>query len=259
MNRGSDDPKVDMMTAYQARAQALADKVTQEWRAVHVDDVRGLADAVHAALVDEANLELRQLLAQVSGQLELASMRAARGQPGMTPERIDALSRAMDRASLLLDVYMDRSVAAKLAIRIDAETFDLAGALRAHLQAHGLLERVSATLTETVVVGDRAKLLDAIGHLITRFHFAARPQERVLVQCIVADGRVEGFVGLSPSHVRPEQLMDEMRLPLAIEDVDIDIGYTRAIIERHAGTFFVATAGEHSAGFGFHLPVLGVR
>lgn len=245
------------MIGYQQRAQALAEKITAEWQHVHADDVRGLTDAVHRALVDEANLELRQIFAQVYGQLELAQARAARGQPALGTEKIAGLLSAVERASTLMDVYMDRSAAAKMVIRIDAEEFDLADALGRYVELQGIRDHVDAALLPAPVIADRAKLLDALGHLVTRFHFAAGKHERVLLQCAVVDGRIEGFVGLSPTSIGPEQLMDEMRIPLAIEDVGIDVSYARAILERHGGALFVATAGESSAGFGFHLPVRG--
>lgn len=245
------------MIAYQERALALAERVTQEWQMVHADDVRGLTDAVHRALIDEANLELRQVLAQLSGQLELAQGRLAKGQPAMTPEKIQNLLGAVDRASSLMEVFMDRASAAKMVIRIDATSFDLAEAFTTYLDANGMSGGVDANLHACEVVADREKLLDALGHLITRFYFAARPHERVMVQCAIVEGRVEGFIGMSPSHLEPEQLMEEMRIPLAIEDIGIDVSYARAIVERHGGVLFVATAGEHSAGFGFHLPIMG--
>ncbi|HVM44632.1 MAG TPA: hypothetical protein VM582_01755 [Candidatus Thermoplasmatota archaeon] len=245
------------MIGYQQRAQALAQKVTAEWQHFHADDVRGLADAVHRAFVDEANLELRQILAQLYGQLELAHARATKGAPAMTPEKIQTLLGALERASVLMDVYMDRSAAAKMIIQIDAQEFDLAHAFDEYLLAHGIRDRVDAALLASPVIADRPKLMDALGHLITRFYFAAGKHERVLLQCAVVDGRVEGFIGLSPSHLAPEQLMEEMRVPLAVEDVGIDVGYARAIVERHGGALFVATAGDASAGFGFHLPLLG--
>lgn len=245
------------MTGYQKRAQALAQKVTQEWQLVHSDDVRGLTDAVYRALVEEANLELRQIFAQLSGQLELAQGRAAKGQAAITPEKLENLVGAVDRASSLMEIFLDRASAAKMIIRLDAETFDLAGAFDVYLAAQGMTEKVDTNLHPSEIIGDRAKLMDALGHLLTRFYFAARPQERVMLQCAQIDDHVEGFIGLSPSHLEPEQLMEEMRIPLAIEDIGIDVSYARAIVERHGGVLFVATAGEHSAGFGFHLPLLG--
>lgn len=251
------DAKVKSMMHYQERAQALADKVSVEWQQVHADDVRGLTDAVHRALVDEANLELRQILAQLSGQLELAQMRVEKGQPAMMNEKIENLLTAVDRASNLMEVFLDRSSAAKLVIRLDAESFDLAAAFETYLAANGLVEKVDANLHPCEVIADRPKLMDALGHLVTRFYFAARAHERVMLQVAQVDGRIEGFVGLSPSHLGPEQLMEEMRIPLAIEDIGIDISYARAIVERHGGVLFVAAAGDHSAGFGFHLPLLG--
>jgi len=245
------------MIAYQERAQALAERVTQEWQKVHADDVRGLTDAVYSALVDEANLELRQVFAQLSGQLELAQARLAKGQPSMSPEKIENLLGAVDRASSLMEVFMDRAAAAKMVIRIEPEAFDLGAAFERYLDTQGMADKVDANLHPCEVVADRGKLLDALGHLITRFYFAARPHERVVLQCAQVEDQIVGFIGLSPSHLEPEQLMEEMRIPLAIEDIGIDVSYARAIVERHGGVLFVATAGEHSAGFGFHLPLLG--
>lgn len=245
------------MLVYRQRAQALAEKITAQWQHVHADDVRGLTDAVHRALVDEANLELRQILAQLSGQFELAAARASRGQPAMSAERIHSLAGAVERASMLMDVYLDRSAAAQMIIRIDASEFDLAEAFERYVGAHGLAQGVELAVLPSPIVADKAKLIDALGHLVTRFYFSAGHHEKVLVQCQVVGDQVEGFIGLSPSSLAPEQLMEEMRLPLAIEDVGIDISYARAILERHGGVLFVATAGDHSAGFGFHLPLFG--
>jgi hypothetical protein len=172
-------------------------------------------------------------------------------------EKIGGLVAAVDRASGLMEVFLDRSSAAKLVIHLNAETFDLGGAFDAYLVANGLQGKVDANVQACEIIADRPKLMDALGHVITRFYFAARAHERVMLQLAQVDGRVEGFIGLSPSHLGTEQLMEEMRIPLAIEDIGIDISYARAIMERHGGVLFVATAGEHSAGFGFHLPLLG--
>ena len=251
------EERVKQMMLYQQRAHELAQKITAEWQHVHPDDMRGLTDAVYRALVDEANLELRQIFAQLSGQLELAGARLDRGQPALSADKIRSLVSAVERASSLMEVYMDRSAAAKMIIRIDAEEFDLAKAFEAYVAVHGIEDRVELAALPCPVIADRAKLLDALGHLVTRFYFASGAHEKVLVQCQVVEGQIEGFIGLSPSSVAPEQLMEEMRVPLAIEDVGIDISYSRAIVERHGGVLFVATAGEHSAGFGFHLPIFG--
>jgi light-regulated signal transduction histidine kinase (bacteriophytochrome) len=51
--------------------------------------------------------------------------------------------------------------------------------------------------------------------------------------------------------------MEEMHAPMNIEDVGIEVAYIRAVLERHGGSLFVATAGETSAGFGFTLPLGG--
>lgn len=241
-------------TDYETRAEAVALRVAGQWEAAGADDVKALSDAVYQALVDEANLELRQVLASVRGQLELAKMRADRGQPGLSPERMADMVAGLDRASALMDVFLDRASATKLIIRLDREAFDLTDALDGYVRAQGLDTRVRVTSLPAWVEGDRAKLLDAIGHLLTRFYYSARNHELVVLAIAQQGSRVEGFIGLSPSHLEPEELMDEIHLPLRIEDVGIDLAYTRAVIERHGGALFVATAEDASVGFGFTLP-----
>lgn len=242
------------MLAYRDRAEAVVQRVTDNW--THDEgDVKALTDAVYHALVEEANLELRQILAHMGGQLELAQGRQSRGQPALSDEKLSGLLDAVTRASSIMDVFLDRSSAAKLIIRLDPESFDLGEAVHGFLATHNIKERLQLSIDKAPIVADRAKLMDALGHLITRFYFAARTHEDVLLSLVnKSDGHVEGFIGLAPSHLRPEQLMEEMQTPLNVEDVGIEIAYIRAIIERHGGSFFVATAGEASAGFGFSLP-----
>jgi light-regulated signal transduction histidine kinase (bacteriophytochrome) len=242
------------MSAYQARAEEVVSRVTTNW--TDEGDVKALTDAVHHALVQEANLELRQIFAHMGGQLELAKARVERGAAAFAPEKLDALIDAVARANAIMDVYLDRSAAAKLVIRIEPEPFDLGEALHDLLRAHGIADKVQVRMDEAVVEGDRQKLLDALGHLVTRFYFAARTHEAVVISLTDrGDGQLEGFIGLTPSHLRPEQLMEEMHLPMNVEDVGIEVAYIRAVLERHGGSLFVATAGEASAGFGFTLPL----
>jgi light-regulated signal transduction histidine kinase (bacteriophytochrome) len=242
------------MSAYRERAEQVVSRVATQWS--DAGDVKALTDAVYHALVQEANLELRQIFAQMGGQLELARARVERGQPAFTTEKLDPLLDAVTRANAIMEVFMDRSSAAKLVIRIDPEPFDLGQALHDLLRAHGIDGKVQTRMDEAPIVGDRQKLLDAVGHLVTRFYFAARPHEVVVLSLTDReDGHLEGFVGLAPSHLRPEQLMEEMHLPLNVEDVGIEIAYIRAVLERHGGSLFVATAGDASTGFGFTLPL----
>lgn len=240
------------MLAYKERAEEVVARVTTLW--ADEDDVKALTDAVYYALVEEANLELRQILAQMGGQLEMAQARAARGQPALPAEKVQSLLDAVERASSIMEVFLDRSSAAKLVIRLDVAPFDLAEAMDAYLHAHGIHEKVRLALGPARVLADREKLVEAIGHLVTRFYFAARQHEEVIVSLASKGDHVEGFVGLTPSHLSPSQLMEEMHMPLNVEDVGIEVAYIRAVLERHDGTLFVATAGEAGAGFGFTLP-----
>lgn len=249
--------ETDTMIAYKMRAEEVVERVARAWRHdTNTDDVKGLTDAVYYALVEEANLELRQILAQMGGQLEMALGRVEKGQPAMNAEKLSSLLDGVNRAGALMEVFLDRSSAAKLTIRLDVEDFDLASELSTYLDMQNLAQRVQAQLAPCVVRADRAKLMDALGHLVTRFYFAARNHEEVVVSVAPKDGHLEGFIGLAPSHLRPEQLMEEMHMPLNVEDVGIEVAYIRAILERHGGSFFVATAGETSAGFGFTMPLL---
>lgn len=246
----------DTMLAYKERAEEVVQRVARSLQHETTGDAKALTDAVYYALVEEANLELRQILAQMGGQLELAHARAGRGEPAMTQERIRTLLDSVQRASAIMEVFLDRSSAAKLSIRLDPEPFDLGDAVYDYLSLQGLQERIQLAITSAPVVADKEKTMDALGHLVTRFYFAARAHETVVVSIAPKeDGVIEGFIGLAPSHLKPEQLMEEMHMPMNVEDVGIEVAYIRAILERHDGTLFVATAGEASAGFGFTLPL----
>lgn len=238
---------------YRERAELIARQVADRWH--DPEDPGGLANAVYSAFVEEANLELRQILTQVSGQLELALRRLERTNTPPTPERLATMKESMDRASSIMETFLDRSSATKHVIRLDCEEFDLTNAMEEHLAMQGLLPKLRCATAPAPIVGDRAKLVGTLGHLVSRFYFASREHEVVAFSLMAGDGQIEGFVGLSPSHLEPEVLMEEIRHPLAVEDVGIDIAYARAVLERHGGSLFVATGGESATGFGFTLPL----
>jgi light-regulated signal transduction histidine kinase (bacteriophytochrome) len=249
--------ETDTMNTYKIRAEEVVERVARAWHhEAENTDLKALTDAVHYALVEEANLELRQILAQMGGQVEMAIARAERGQPAMTIEKMRQLLDGVQRADALMQIFLDRASAAKLAIRLDVADIDLGGEMREFLQIQNLADRVRVQIQPCTIRADRQKLMDALGHLVTRFYFASRPHEEVVVSLAPKEGHVEGFIGLTPSHLRPEQLMEEMHMPMNVEDIGIEVAYIRAILERHGGQLFVATAGESSAGFGFTLPLL---
>lgn len=237
---------------YAERAELIARQVSDRWH--DPEDPGGLANAVYSAFVEEANLELRQILAQVGGQLELAIRRMDRTKTPPTMERLLGLKQSVDRASSIMETFLDRSSATKHTIRLHLEPFDLAEALEDFLVMQGMQGKVRYQGDPAMIHGDRAKLVDTLGHLISRFYFASREHETVTISIMCQESLIEGFVGLSPSHFEPEVLMEEIRHPLAVEDVGIDIAYTRAVLERHGGSLFVATGGEAATGFGFTLP-----
>lgn len=243
------------MLAYKERAKEVVERVTRQWEKGPEGDVKALTEAVYYALVEEANLELRQILAQMGGQLEMALHKSSNGQAPLSNEKIRNLIDGVNRSSEIMEIFLDRSAAAKLTIRLAPEAFDLCDAVKDLLRAHGIESKLQIALQASPVLADRTKLMDAIGHLVTRFYFAARTHESVIISVSPkGDGLIEGFIGLAPSHLSASQLMEEMHMPLNVEDVGIEVAYIRAVLERHGGTLFVATAGDTSAGFGFTLP-----
>lgn len=251
----------DHLSFYRANARQIAEGIRSDWELSARQDVKSLVDDVQCALSAEANLELRQVLFQLMAQVELALVKSkTQPESAMGPERLQSMRDALDRAARVVDVYLDRNQAAQFVIPLHEEPFDLGAGMREMLRLNGFLHgavRVELEIEPCEIVGDRDRLMDVLAHLVTRFFFAHGPGEHLRVTLSSVEGGVEGFVGLTHSHIPTQDLMSEFDQPLTIEDMQLDIPYCRAVIERHGGTLYVAAGQDDANGFGFTLPSSG--
>lgn len=220
------------------------------------------------AQVAEANTELRQVLQQVSGQLELALVDLDLGRGPPSRALLYELFVAADRAAGVVDARLDASRAVQRSLQLQRVPFDLAESVGAAL-ARGLaqgpggdgdgqgpgagLRRRRLSASSAWVLGDPGHLTAAVGLLADFLERHAEPHERVVVRIGPAGGLVEGFVGLQPSHLAPEHLLAavDARAP---RDLQHRLSYARAVIERHGGLLVVARGQGHEVGFLFTLP-----
>lgn len=241
---------------YRTNALQMAHQIRQAWERSPHQDLKSLVDDVQSAFSEEANHELRQVLFQLSAQLELTLVKGKAGTAELSEAQILRMLTAVGRATSIVEAYLDRGEAAKMVIDLHRETFDLGTALQELLRWNGFLEtgHLEAHIEPVAVEGDRDHLLDVLGHMATRFHLARRDPERVRITLTDQDDHIEGFFGLSGSRITAQDLMAEFDKPLEMEDMEIDMPYTRAVLERHGGALYVAAGADNASGFGFTLP-----
>lgn len=241
-------------------AQRLARRVLEDWTHSGSQDNKSLVDDLQKAFLDEANHALRQVLFQLGARIELALVKRLQSDPGkgLDDHTAESLMDAVNRATQIVDIFLDRSRAVQFAIALHPEPFSLDQDLRDMLQWNGFLEdadNVELDLEATPLVADRERLRDVLGHMAARFWFSRTPPEKLVVRVRPTSGQgAEGFIGLSLSHLHAEDLIEEIDHPLSIEAMEIDTPYTRAVLERHGGTLYVASDEHQTTGFGFTLP-----
>lgn len=260
----SESPSVYQRSSRQSietEARRLAHRVLEDWTHSGSQDSKALVDNLQRAFLDEANHALRQVLFQLGARVELALVKNIKGEsvPGSLDERTaSSLMDALTRAAKIVDVYLDRSRAAQYAIMLHPEPVRLDEDIHDMLKWNGFLDEpqnVDLDLEAATVIADRERLRDVLGHLVARFWFSRTESERLVVRVHpTSDGGAEGFIGFSTSPLHAEDLIEEINHPLSIEAIEIDIPYTRAILERHGGTLFVASGEGETIGFGFSLP-----
>ena len=242
----------------EAEARLLAQQVVDEWTHSPSNEANGLVDGLQRAFLEEANHSLRQVLFQLGARVELALVKTRSGRQGFDEETATNLLEALSRAAQIVDVYLDRSKTAQYAITLHPEPLRLDEDIKELLKLNRFLEdpdRVKLDLSAASVVADRERLRDVLGHLVSRFWFSMLPDESLVVRLGPTDhAGAKGFVGISRSHLRAEDLIEEINDPLSIEAVEIDLPYTRAVFERHGGSFYVASEKDGTIGFGFTLP-----
>lgn len=246
------DPHTDVPTPLSNAAEQVVQRLASDWDHTH-DDLGRLLDTACVALAEEANHEIRQVLAQLGTELEL--LRSKLEGDASSLERLDRMLDGIDRASHVVGTYINRSEVAKLLIRIIPEPVDLADLLRGCLDRAGASAgQAETTLEPATIQGDRVKLATALGYLVDRFHRDAGPDQHLVVQLGANGDGVEGLIGLAPSQHAGDALIDELEAPLDIEAMNVDLPYARAVIERHGGTLYVDRFDPDGLGFGFRLP-----
>lgn len=235
----------------------LVRHVSESWdhRADRLDQ---LLDRAAAALCEQANHELRQILTMVTTELELAEYRSPdEGRVELEPGTIDRIQEALTRGTEIVSTYLDRNEVAKLLIRIEPRTVNVADLLDDALAREGIEpERMPVTcaLDPIEVEADREKLGTALGYLVSELSENRPPGSRLRVEVQSGEGRVEGFLALEPPPMSRGDLVQRIEGSLDIEEIGIDIPYVRAVLERHGGTLFVAQ-DDGALGWGFHLPL----
>ncbi len=221
-------------------------------------DLMKLSSAAYSNLMEQTNWELRQILTQIQNEVELGLHEGSDAE-GLTRERAESVLGSVERATNVVDACLDRNEVTKRFIRLTPEPFDLGQAMRSYLEHNGFLapeQRVRFHAEPAPVEGDRVRLIQALGHLFDRFWTVRRDAERVVGELGWRGEQIEGFVGLEPSHVSTDVLIDELSRPLVVEDLRFDIPMARAIVERHRGLVFVDEPTEDTVGFAFTLPAL---
>lgn len=257
----SDDE--DVSVPEDDEAQALIREVLDAWdhRAKGVEE---LLDMACSQLADAANHRIRQLLTQVSTELELASERTPEGKRVvLEPERLRRVQEAIGEASRVLVTHLDRNQVAKQLIQLNRRAVDLSALFSKALRHEGVpLEEPGIRLDVDPVQAsaDPEKLRTVVGVLAGRFWTAADPDETLVVTVEDEDeDRLRGFVGLDPCSLDRNDLIDRLDRHLDIGSLEPSVPYARAVLERHGGNLFVDTRGEAGLGYGFTLPVEAVE
>jgi hypothetical protein len=239
------------------KAEAIAAQIAARWHADGAMEESALVAALTEQLVAESNMELRQVLTQLRASLDMALDTASHGTVTLPVERVARMLGAVDRATDVVDVCLDRNVAHKLLIRLEPEVFSLGSAMGEFLRQQGL-ERsphVRFGAAPARIEGDRPKLVAALGYTVNRFVHNAGADDTVFVAIHEKGDSAEGFIGSAPSRVRESVLVEELQNSMSVDEAQLDTPFVRAILERHGGTLYVAKSLPDAIGFGFTLPL----
>lgn len=253
-------PWKELSPLSEQRVDSMIERVRSAGRALGDRDVSKLATAAYSSLMEETNWQLRQILTQIHTEVDLGLDEGE----GLSRERAERVLQAVDRATTVVDACLDRNEITKRFIRLTPEPFDLGQAMRSYLEHNGFLEEgetVRFPVEPAPIEGDRIRLVNALGYLFDRFYQVAEPGETVVGDLRWEEDEIRGFVGLDPSHLSADVLIEDLSKPLVVEDLRFDVPLARAIVERHGGLVFVDQRGETATGFGFTLPALdpGIR
>lgn len=244
----------------QARAEHVVQQIIDRWAARGMLDERAVAalrDRVLASLAGEADHHLRQLLARITTELELAAASdEANDVDSALLDRLPDLMDALDRAQEVVEAFLDANEITQMLIQLHLRSFDLAQDLERQVRTYGLTDGpggVDLDLASTTIEADPQKLLDSLLHIIYEIQDHAPAHQPARVELAPQGSQAVGFVGLHADSIAPESLLASLDAPLDLEDDTIDMAYVRAVIERHGGSISVQRSGDH-VGYGFTLP-----
>lgn len=223
------------------------------------EDVSRLLDRAAGSLAEDANHELRQIFTMMHTQLELAAHRSTGGHAQLDEETLDEVLAAIERGTHVVERYLDRREIAKSLIQLQLEPLDLRTLLDRLFELEPLDpedDRVRVVADPVRVRADREKLYRVVSFLVTALWRTAPEQGRLTVRIEEAGAQARCFIGIDPCPLEREELMERLVARLTIDDLQIDVPYARAIIERHGGVVFVDDREPGFLGYGFELPVL---
>lgn len=242
------------------RARHVIDEIVERWIASGAAEelpVSSLRDRVLASLAGEADHHLRQILARITTELELAAASdQARRIDSQLQQRLPDLMEALERAQDVVEAFLDTNQITQLLIQLHPRPFDLADNLRRQVEAVGLTEGATGLcleLSPTPVEADPLKLVDSLLHTVYEIQDLARAGQPVHVSLAAEGDQAVGFIGSKGQGLTPERLLEALDAPLDLEQDAIDMAYVRAVVERHDGTITVERRDE-LVGYGFKLP-----
>lgn len=251
----------DLERVYLAQAAERVEEMTPEGGPLREGDVAALQNRIYRALGDDAVHELREVVSQLRGGLEMATLSNDGGadEVVLDRDRVETFMEALDRTEALLETYLDPSTVHMLLVRVDPEPFDLARHLQHFLTTHGMdpeADGVRADLESVTVEADRAKVIQGLGHVAMHLHQRwGTGGDLVVTVGPGADGKgARGQIALEPAPYDSESLIQELDRPFRLSTMEIDIPYVRAIMERHGGSLHVQEAEDGALGYGFRLP-----
>lgn len=221
------------------------------------ESIDHMLDRLMASLAETASHDIRQLLARLSTELELAELTTEKPGACLENASLQRLLTTLEQACGLVDSYLDRNAIARAVIQLETEVLDLADLVDRLFDREGLDpadERIEVTTESVVVDVDAEKTYRVLEFLVSSFRRASPPEGRLRVDVRKVQDRAEGFVGIDPAPWEREDLVGKLSERLDITGFEVDVPYIRAVLERHGGLLVVEGREPNFLGYKFVLP-----